>query len=139
VVLGEGYSKEEQEWISKLLSEGARLLNLTKGGDGGEYVGQRAYMREHNPMFRPDVVNRVKATQIETGAQDKRVQAALVVWRNPESRGRIVENIRIAAVDRWGDPVRRASMLAKFRASMKIIRDNGGGRWGAKNPKIGGV
>jgi len=90
-------NEAERRWIAAMRAQGARLLNLTAGGDGAPCGNQYALGKQHN------VESRAKNSSAAMGNQN-----ALGCTRTPETRAKL----RAALLGYKHTPEARANMSA---------------------------
>ncbi len=91
VPAGEEWQSHERRCIAEAIASGARLTNVTSGGDGGpEYLTEADRQRR---------LESIRAALTTPAVNERRAASIKAAWADPVKRARIVERQRQAASD----------------------------------------
>lgn len=118
----------ERRWIAHYRAAGARLTNLTDGGEG-------AFGYQMTPEARAYISAHRKAYGITPETRAKMLEGRKLVFATPEFRAKLSETRKRTAVfGRKHSPEVRAKMAAKQKAMFKANPSPNVGKKGAAHP-----
>jgi hypothetical protein len=132
---GDGWGQVETKWIERYRSLGARLTNITSGGEGGFTGGKHtndalakmssaSRERWQDPEYRSRVIGSMKKTYADPDSKEHRRATALRVQNRPD----VKEKQREAQRRSWEDPeirARRVSGLVTAQADPDVRAAHG--------------
>lgn len=108
VRLSDGDSAEERAWIARLREAGARLLNMTDGGETGS-------------SWRPDVAAKISASQLRRYKEHPEIRERLSEAISAATKGRPRSDrfraARASFMRGAGNPAKRPEVAAKIAAA----------------------
>ena len=119
---GDTWGQAETKWISYYRNLGAKLTNLTGGGEGGftggkhtqaalAKMGNAARERWQDPKYRAQTIASIRETLSDTDYKERFKATAREVQNRPEVKAKQRE----AQTKRWAEPANREKRLQTFR------------------------